>query len=126
MGGLGLVVNLEGFISGGNQIRLGFHAMSVVINHAPASLAELPVDGLLNEQEFFSGQFRQSGLDFGNRTHESNVTVNGCRGRRELADWLGSAAPGIFFIVFHRVLTCFIVLVPGPARSAGRRRGTPP
>ena len=48
MAGLSLVVRFEGFVSSGNQVRLGFNAMTVVINNAATPLAKLPVNRLLH------------------------------------------------------------------------------
>jgi hypothetical protein len=52
---LGLIVNLKGFVWGGNQIRPGFNPMRVVIDHAAAALTELPVNRLFHAQQFFGG-----------------------------------------------------------------------
>jgi hypothetical protein len=76
MFGLGFVVGLEGFVGGGNQIRLGLDAVSVVVNNSAAALAELFVNGPLDSLEFLGGQFRQHGLDFSNRAHADKIIAN--------------------------------------------------
>ena len=53
--GLGFVVDLEGGVGGGNQIRLRFDAVSVVVNNPTAALAELVVNSPFNALEFLSG-----------------------------------------------------------------------
>ena len=41
--------------TGGNQIRLGLDAISIVIDDTLTTLAELAMNGPFNEAEFFSG-----------------------------------------------------------------------
>ena len=48
MAGLRLIVRFEGFVRSGNQVRLGFNTVTVVINNAATPLAKLPVNRLLH------------------------------------------------------------------------------
>jgi hypothetical protein len=72
----GFVVGLEGFVGGSDQIRFRLNAVSVVVNNPTAALAKLVVNGPFDLSEFLGGQFRQYGLDFGNRTHADKIIAN--------------------------------------------------
>ena len=90
--GLGLVVGLERGVGGGNQIRLGLDAVSVVVNNPAAALAKLAVDGLLDFHEFFGSQIWQHGFDFGNRAHGGKDSRECMKRQRRLSDNCGFAA----------------------------------